>query len=64
MLQPTKDELRSTIWSLRRERDAARAEVANLTSELNETQKRLDEAYRLLGRQRVDASLAEQTSIT
>jgi hypothetical protein len=60
MLQPTKDDLRSTIQSLRRERDSSRAQAASLTAELDEIRKRLDEACRLLGQQRVDASLAEQ----
>ena len=60
MLQPSKDELRATIWQLRQERDTARDKVEGLTEKLAETQERLTEAYRLLGQQRVDVSLARK----
>lgn len=60
MLQPTKDQLRANNSQLRRERDSARAKVEDLTRQLKEAEERLTEAYRLIGRQKVDASLAKR----
>ena len=56
MIQPTKDELRETIRSLRRERDVEKAERIRLQEKLSGTAELLDEAAKLIGYQIIEAS--------
>lgn len=58
MMQPTKDELRSANWQLRCERDSLKAKADRLSKELEEATVQLNEAYRILGKQKVDDSLS------
>jgi hypothetical protein len=57
MMQPTKDELRTSIYTLRRERDSERAQRQVAEEKLANARQLLDEAARLLGYQFLEASI-------
>ena len=63
MLEPTKNSLRWKIRRLEKENEKALARINELAIENADLAEKLDKAYHLIGRQRLEAALAKDRLI-